>query len=285
MQGWRSHASASAEGAGAHASDTEAVSFLQWALPRLGLRWPGFRNVRGTVRKRLVRRMAELGLRTLGEYRARLELAPDEWSKLDAMCRIPISRFYRDRAVFDVLAREVLPARARAAQREGRTSVRIWSAGCASGEEPYTLAIVWHLEVAPEHPGLSLDLIATDADETMIARAERRVYEEGSLRELPERLRRSAFLHDGTLRVRDELTQGVQFRREDMRVVMPDGPFDVILCRNVAFTYFDERTQCAVAAALVARLRSGGALVVGCHESLPADFEELRRPWPSVYER
>jgi chemotaxis protein methyltransferase CheR len=267
------------------ATDADVVAFLQWSLPRLGLRWPGFRNVRGTVRKRLVRRMAELGLRSLAEYRAHLEVADEEWAVLDAMCVIPISRLYRDRAVFDRLAHEVLPERADAASREGRPSVRIWSAGCASGEDPYTVAILWHLEIAPRHPGLRLDLVATDVDETMITRAMRGCYGEGSLRELPARLRDAAFHRDDRIRIRDELRQGVTFRREDMRVVMPDGPFDVILCRNTAFTYFDEPTQRAVAARLITGLRNGGALVVGSHERLPDDFEALHCRGPSFYER
>ena len=267
-------------------NDAETVAFLQWAVPRIGLRWAGFRNVRGTVRKRLGRRLAELGLRNLTEYRARLETTREEWAVLEAMCRIPISRLYRDRAVFDRLAGELLPERAEAATREHRPALRVWSAGCASGEEPSTVAILWHLEIAPRHPGLSLDLLATDVDETMIERARQGCYGEGSLRELPARLRDEAFRQDGARWcVRDELRQGVTFRREDVRSAMPDGPFDVILCRNSAFTYFDEPTQQKVADELVTRLRNGGALVVGCHEALPAERPNVRRRAPSVYER
>ena len=272
-------------GSPGRASDAETVAFLDWSIPLLRLRRSGFRNFRGTLRKRLVRRMAELGIEGLAAYRARLEAVPEEWAVLDAICRIPISRFHRDRAVFELLAHEILPERAEAAARDARTSVRIWSAGCASGEEPYTVAILWHLVIAPNHPGVELDLLATDADETMLARAERRSYDEGSLRELPPGLSDVAFVRDGAFRVREELTRGVTFRREDMRVVMPDGPFDVILCRNAAFTYFDELTQQAVAAQLVARLRSGGAIVIGAHETLPGAFESLRRRAPCVYER
>lgn len=272
----------------AHASDAETVAFLQWAVPRLGLRWRGFRNVRGTVRKRLVRRMVALGLQSLDAYRERLLGDPGEWPVLEAMCRIPISRLYRDRAVFDRIAREILPERARAAEGAGRSAVRVWSAGCASGEEPYTLAIVWHFEVRPDHPSLTLELLATDADETMLARAERGVYAEGSMRELPAALRDAAFERDASaddLRVRDELRRYVAFRREDLRRTMPDGPFDLIACRNVAFTYFDDAAQRQVAAGLAERLREGGVLVIGGHESLPTGFETLSRRATSIYER
>lgn len=266
-------------------SDAETVAFLQWSLPRLGLRWPGFRKVRGTVRTRLVRRMEELGAVDIAEYRARLEAEAGEWSVLDAMCRIPVSWFHRDRGVFDRLGREVLPERARAAARSGRTSVRVWSAGCASGEEPYTIAILWYLDVAPREPGVELAVLATDVDETMIARAARGSYAEEALRELPPRLRAEAFRRDGGWCVREDLRRGITFRREDLRAVVPDGPFDVILCRNAAFTYFDDRAQRAIAEKLVDRLLDGGVLVLGCHERLPRDFEGLSRRAPCIYER
>ena len=80
--------------------DAEAVLFLQWALPRLRMRWPGFRRVRGQVAKRLRRRLAELRLPDLAAYRHRLEADEGEWDELDARCRVTISRFLRDRAVW-----------------------------------------------------------------------------------------------------------------------------------------------------------------------------------------
>jgi chemotaxis protein methyltransferase CheR len=110
-------------------TDPELVAFLQWALPRLSLRWAGFRKVRGQVRKRIHRRLRELGLPDLAAYRAHLEREPDEWAQLAAMCRITISRFWRDRGVFDWLTGR-LPELA----TTGR--LRAWSAGCAGGRAP-----------------------------------------------------------------------------------------------------------------------------------------------------
>ncbi len=266
--------------------DPATVAFLQWALPRLGLQWKGYRKVRGTVRKRLARRLRALGLTDLGAYRAYLDAHPEEWRTLESMCWIPISRFHRDRGVFERIRRDVLPALAEAAAREKRP-VRIWSAGCASGEEPYTLAILWHFEIEPAHPGMQFELLATDIDDHMIARAERGVYNEGSLRELPTHLRDRAFVRepDGSMRIRDELRRGIRFRREDLRATMPEGPFDAILCRNLAFTYFDEPTQRRIAEDFIARLRCGGFLVVGCHEMLPCESQKIVRWAPSIYQR
>ena len=165
--------------------DEACVEFLRRFLPRLGLRWAGYRRVHRTVCKRLRRRRRELGLPDLAAYGAFVEANPDEWRRLDAMCRIPISRFYRDRAVFDALAGDVMPGLARAAPERGGGVVRCWSAGCASGEEPYTLAMIGAFVLRPAFPALRFAVLGTDADGTMLARAEAGCYERGSLRELP----------------------------------------------------------------------------------------------------
>lgn len=107
-------------------NDKDCTTFLQWALPQLSLRWAGFRKVRGQVRKRLKRRMNDLGLADLADYRARLEADPAEWRVLDECCHITISRFFRDKGVFEVLRRHVLPEIAARAGQE-RRDARIWS--------------------------------------------------------------------------------------------------------------------------------------------------------------
>jgi chemotaxis protein methyltransferase CheR len=251
-------------------NDADRVAFLQWALPKLELRWQGFRKVRKLVGKRVLRRATELGLDGFTAYRAHLESAPQEWARLDEFCRIPISRFYRDRGVFDALRDELLARLAERALSRGAKTLRAWSAGCASGEEPYTLSIVWRLDVARRFPPLGLNILATDVDEGMLARARRGCYGAGSLKLLPPEWRSAAFRAEADLLcVREELREDVTFRQEDVRTTMPDGPFDVILCRNLVFTYFEPRLQRTLAERLVVRLVDGGLLVVGCHETPP----------------
>ena len=231
------------------------IEFMQWALPQVGLRWAGFRKVRRQVLRRVHARVKELGLDGLDAYESYLAANPDEWTQFAALTPVTISRFYRDRAVFSALEDVVLPAlRPR----------RAWSAGCASGEEAYTLALI-----APE-----LEILATDIHEPVLRRARAAVYPDSSFAELPARLR--ARMHDGTYRTR------VEIRRHDLRDTPPDGPFDLILCRNSAFTYFADDVQAEVLERLLGVLRPGGALVVGLHERLPLE------PWPgarAVYRR
>lgn len=244
--------------------DTECVAFLQWALPRLGFRWAGFRKVRRQVCKRVARRMAALGLDGTKAYRGYLERTPAEWRVLDALTHITISRFYRDRAVFDRLAADIFPVLAR--RRRGGV-VRVWSAGCASGEEPYSLAILWRCG-GPGRP--PLHIVATDADPAMIARARTGCYARGSLRDVPDSWPAKAFERsDDRYCVRPDYRGGVSFVQQDIRTEAPDGPFDVILCRNLVFTYFDEPLQRRVLTRLLTHLAAGGYLLVGRHEKLP----------------
>jgi chemotaxis protein methyltransferase CheR len=245
-------------------TDAECVDFLQWALPRLGLRWRGFRKVRRQVCRRVSRRIAELGLSEAGVYRAYLEGEEEEWDVLAGLCRVTISRFWRDRVVFEALRDEVLP--------ELGPTVCAWSAGCASGEEPYSLV----LAAAEAH--VEIHVVATDVDPVLLERARRACYQESSLRDLPTDLRARAF-DDGCLRA--EYREPVDFLRHDVRDGAPGGQFDVALCRNLVFTYFADELQREIGCHLAGSLRMGGALVVGAHEALPQSLNGLE-PWPAA---
>ena len=253
-------------------SDAEYVSFLQWALPRMSLRWTGFRKVRRQVCKRLKRRIGDLGFRGLAEYRSHLEQNPEEWRRLDEFCRITISRFYRDRSVFQTLEDRVLPELAEKAETTRRSVMRVWSAGCASGEEVYTLKILWDLRMAQRFPLCELSIIATDVDKTMLSRADTACYEASSLRELPKALIATAFERKENLYcVRACHKRGVTILEQDLRRETPPGPFDLVLCRYVAFTYFALELQKAVLARIESVLGCNHILVIGTHEVLPED--------------
>lgn len=250
--------------------DSECTQFLQWALPRMRLRWAGFRKVRGQVCKRIHRRMAELSLPGSDAYRGHLQAHPAEWLRLDAMCRISISRFYRDHALFKMLEHEVLPELAQRAVTHGERELRIWSAGCGSGEEPYTLALLWQLKCARRFPRSILRLLATDADANMIQRATLACYEYGSVKGLPETWRDSGFTtHDQKYCLRPLYRDGVTLLLHDIRNPPPNGPFHMILCRNLVYTYFDRRLQTEISRMLHDVLYPQGVLVVGVHETLP----------------
>jgi len=260
--------------------ESEWVPFLQWALPQLGLRWAGFRKVRRQVCKRIHRRMRELDRPTVQAYTTYLENCPAEWSVLDELCRVTISRFYRDKGLFAFLEDQVLPKVAWLAKVRGEKVLRVWSAGCGSGEEPYSLALVWRLCLESRFAGMEIRILATDADATMIRRGKEACYSAGSLKELPWDWREAAFTEaHGQYCLRQPYRRDVTFLRQDVRVDRPAGLFHLILCRNMAFTYFDHQVQLEVAERLRTSLYAGGALVVGAHEALAKEAAGFL-PWP-----
>ncbi len=212
--------------------------------------------------------MNDLGVSDFAAYRTRLEDDPAEWRILDECCHVTISRFFREKPVFEVLRSSVLPHIAERAQREGRAA-RFWSAGCASGEEPYTLKIIWDLEVA-RAGGVPLFIVGTDADRAMLARADKACFTAGSVLELPPPLVSQAFDRvDSLYCLKRQYREGIEFLQQDLRLGAPPGRFDLILCRYVAFTYFSSQLQEEVLLRIRDRLYLEGYLVIGGDERLP----------------
>ncbi len=254
----------------------DCTDFLKRVLPRLGLCWAGYRKVHRTVCKRLARRLRELGLAELEAYERRIETDPQERARLHAMLMIPISRFWRDAAVWEWLGETGLPELAQAARASGRNRLCAWSCGCAAGEEPYSLALLWHIRLAVRFPDLALEILATDADPAMLERGRAALYAPSSLHELPLDLRERGFVEeDGLSRLRTAFRTTVCFLRQDLCREMPDGPFDLLFCRNLVFTYFAQDLRCEMAARFRRRLRLGGLLVLGAKERLPDRVEGL----------
>ena len=246
------------------------------------MRWPGFRKVRGQVCKRISRRIVTLGLPGVAAYQTFLESNPEEWKMLASLCRVTISRFYRDRGVFDHIGNIVQPRLAGRAKAD----VRCWSAGCASAEEAYTMRILWELRAAPSMIGKTLYVLGTDSDPVMLERARKAVYSASTLKDLPPDFASQAFEHSGDMFVlRTRFKENVYFEEQDICETMPRGPFDIILCRNLVFTYFEETLQIEILRKLAERLREGGVLVTGAHELLPTGDFDFTAETPSIYER
>lgn len=254
--------------------DNQYVKFLQWALPRLNLRWLGFRKVRRQVCKRVEKRISELKLPNLDAYQEYLEGNAGEWFVLDSFCRITISRFYRDRVVFDYLSSDIFPLFANLFQ-----TIRVWSAGCASGEEAYTVAILWNLLISPQFPSPKLEIVASDVDPVMIERSKRACYRLSSLRSLPTEWLVKAFdqKNDEYL-LKQHFKESVTFSRIDIRQEVPNNLFHIVFCRNLAFTYFDSGLQQSVLRRLYETIAPGGVLITGTHERVPFKKNGFK-PW------
>lgn len=242
-------------------------------------------NKRQLCQTRLVRRIRALGLRSFRDYLAVLE-EPDspEHGELVNAITTNVTSFFREPHHFETLARQVLPRFAPG----GR--LRIWSAGCSSGEEPWSLAMVLH-EVLDPAARRDARILATDIDTDVLARAEAGVY--GDDRVEPVSLgRRQRFLargvgaNHGSWRIKDELRDTVAFRRLNlMDETWPmRGRFDVIFCRNVII-YFDGPDKQRLLQRYQSMLVPGGHLFLGHSESLVQGVTGLAPCGQTVYRK
>ncbi len=237
--------------------------------------WRGFRRKRRGLRTRLAQRVLELGLEGVSAYREYVGTHPAEISRLHEILSITVSRFFRDREEWARLE-------ARFTDLAGAARARAWSVGCACGEEPYTLRILWNRWNERAAVAVALDILATDISPVCLERARRGVYTESAVHDVPEALRRRHFHRRprGDWELDAILRAQVTFSRHDLlRDPWPDGPFDLILCRNFVFTYLEDPVRCDLANRLVDRLRAGGILMVGSNdrlEGLTWEAERLR---------
>ena len=197
--------------------------------------------------------------------------------------RIFVLDFYlavlSSKAVFEFLEQDVLPTLARQALAEGKHVLRCWSIGCASGEEPCSLSFLWKLKLQARFPTTRLAILATDIDEQAVARARRGCYLASSLKDLSEYWRAQGFDHTAEdFCIKPEFREPVTLLAQDVRQATPEDAFHLILCRYLAFTYFDAPMQSDILRRLAERLRVGGALLIGKDERLP-DGEFGLVPW------
>jgi chemotaxis protein methyltransferase CheR len=201
-------------------------------------------------------------LRGHGNWRSLLAACRTDASlrrALAEMLTINVSEFFRNPEAWETLAHEVL--RPRLAVGE---SFRAWSAGCSTGQEPYSLAILLR-ELAPATPAR---ILATDVDAAALAVAARGRYEPAQMSGLSPARRERAFLHqEGGWVVRPEIRALVTFRRHDLLTDPAPTGFDLVLCRNVVI-YFAEEAKEALYSRLAAALRPGGVLFIGATETI-----------------
>jgi chemotaxis protein methyltransferase CheR len=246
---------------------------------------------RQLLQSRLARRLRALGLETYAAYHRWLTREDSEREELTCFINAVTTNkteFFREPHHFAWLRRTWEPGVRDRLARGGR--VRIWSAGCSTGEEPFTIALVVR-DALGALPGVDLKVLASDIDTDVLAHAAAGVYTMEQVVPVPEALLRRQFQkgigrHAGLVRVRAETRDLVAFRRLNLLdPVWPmRAPFDVIFCRNVLI-YFDAATQRRVVTRLAASLADGGYLVLGHAENLHGFGDGLRHVANTIYQR
>ena len=222
------------------------------------------------VYSRLAKRLRSLGLRSFREYCALVEDSRevDERQAMMAALTTNVTRYFREPHHFDHLRDVVLPPLLAHARQGGR--VRLWSAACSNGQEPYSMAITV-LAALPEAARLDVKILATDIDPNMVAEGRAGIYREEAVAPVPVDLRRRWFKRASDAgadrwEVADELRELVSFRELNLIGDWPmKGRFDVIFCRNVVI-YFDEPTQERIWSRFAPMLNPGGTLCIGHSE-------------------
>jgi chemotaxis protein methyltransferase CheR len=243
-------------------------------LDFLNLSWKGYRKVRKGVKKGISRHMQGLGFRRLDEFLLAMEDDQEMRRQVEILLTVSISRFFRDRAVWNTLENHVLPL----IHGESPEKVVVWSAGCACGEEPYSFKILW--EGFREHVVHSpyLELWATDMNALYLDKARAGVYPLSSLKEISPEMRSQYFQHvkETHFAISDSLKEGIRWKLHNL--LSEDPPrigLQIIFLRNSLLTYYEDELQKSALRRILSSLAPGGFLIIGAHEKIPEEFCDL----------
>ncbi|MBA2300449.1 MAG: PAS domain S-box protein, partial [Chloroflexi bacterium] len=256
------------EGAAPEGGDgDEFAALLDRIRERSGIDFSTYKTA--TIVRRLRGRMTATGHPTLGAYAKQLENDGEEYARLISSLLIKVTEFFRDPKVFDHLRTQTLPKLIEEARLEGR-ELRLWSAGCSTGEEAYSLAIAVSEALSIDTKAIDVRVFATDIDRAAIAFARRGRYPPAALQKVPAPIRDRYFVKsDGGFEVAKSVRSMMTFGEHDLGVRAPFPRIDLILCRNVLI-YFALPMQRAALETFGFSLRDNGRLVLGPSETVAA---------------
>ncbi len=270
-------------------TDEQFGRLSQFIFKESGIKMPPVKRI--MLQSRLQKRLRELKMLSFAEYCDYVFSKAGQGNEIIHMLDVVSTNktdFFREPNHFDFLTQNVLPSfmQNRLASRQ----LKVWSAGCSSGEEPYTMAIVLH-QFAGSNPSFDYSIVGTDLSTQILDKALQAVYKEERVASIPPDIKKKYFLRSKdraspTVRVIPELRKKVRFGRLNFMDATYDLPdtFDVIFCRNVLI-YFDRETQEKVIQKLCARLRTGGFFFLGHSESIMNMQVPLKQVKPTIFQR
>jgi two-component system, chemotaxis family, CheB/CheR fusion protein len=253
--------------------DNEFESLLAFIRDERGFDFTGYK--RPSLQRRITKRMQDVGVESFAEYQSRLEGEHGEFVRLFDTILINVTSFFRDEVAWDFLGDEILPALLEA---KGKAEpIRVWSTGCASGEEAYTLAMVLAERLGAEAFRKRVKIYATDVDEDALAQGRHASYDEKAVEAVPEPFRQKYFERANSSFVfRSDLRRSVIFGRHDLIHDPPISRVDVLVSRNTLM-YFDAETQEQILRSFHFALRDHGVLFLGKAEAI-ANRSQLFHP-------
>jgi two-component system CheB/CheR fusion protein len=258
--------------------------FLEEVRQRYGLDFNSYKTP--TILRRLQRRIIATDTENLDGYIKYLDTHPEEYPQLINAFLIKVTEFFRDPELFAYLRDEVLPDIIHYARTRGN-EIRIWSAGCATGEEAYSIAILMSEALGNELEHFNVRIFATDADAEAVAFARRGIYPASALAGVPEELINRYFTkEENNYQIRKRVRSLTVFGQHDLGQRAPFPNIDMVICRNVMI-YFTPDLQQRTLQLFAYSLRDGGYLVLGKAESTTplSDFFVLQHKQHKVYRR
>jgi len=258
--------------------DDQFRQLLDW----FDFSWSGYRKVRKGVKKRISRHMQELKCSNINAYLDLLNKSAELRQDCEKRMSVSISRFFRDRQLWHDLADDVLPGMIETEKK----ALRVWSAGCARGEEVYSFKIVWdHLnkkyQQLPE-----IEIVATDIHPDYIDKARAGVYAKSSMKEVPQEVREHYFdigKSGNRFDIKAAFKKGIEWKVQDIFSDPPGSAFDMIFLRNNLLTYYKAHLKIEGLKRVLKALAPAGWLIVGSHEKLPSAVSNVQRhhsiPW------
>ena len=223
------------------------------------------------IKRRILSRMRSTDTASYEDYLAYLKANPPELENLRNALTINVTEFFRDTDVYDSMKKEILPS-----LFSQRKRLRIWCAGCSTGEEPYSLAMIL-TDLIAQDPGISAQIFATDIDKVVLAKAQEGTYTQKAMIKLSESQihRHFSKLPDGNYQVKPHLKELIRFRPHDLMSGVPASRWlDMVTCRNVTI-YFNEKQKDELVKMFHGALVSGGFYIMGKTEYLGRAVEDL----------
>ena len=210
------------------------------------------------MKRRLTSLYEKKGYGDFREFALALEKNEDLLQETLDRMTINVSEFYRNYKRWEVLEKTILPL------LKPAKTLKVWSAACSTGEEPYTLSMI-----LSRQKGLSdYQIIATDIDDKVLAKAKEGVYQERSLQEVPKEIKELYFTQDGNrFAVKDEIKKNIRFQKHNLLADAYEKDFDIIVCRNVLI-YFTEEAKERIYHKFSGSLKNNGVLFVGSTEQI-----------------